>query len=146
MKKLLILWALLVCPQLALAQGPEKLCYTTNGTNCVPAVASSNSKAISTASATTVELLPLVANKNIYVTSFNIVSAGTTTYKFVYGTGTACGTGTTDLTGAYTLIANGYVSSGNGLGIVLLVPPGNALCATNSQAIQISGSFAYAQY
>ena len=36
MKKViaLVLWAL-ICPQLALAQGPTSLCYTTNGQNCI---------------------------------------------------------------------------------------------------------------
>ena len=38
MKKLSILltllWAL-ICPQLAFAQGPQRLCYTTDGQNCI---------------------------------------------------------------------------------------------------------------
>lgn len=147
MKKLiaLCLWALLCLPTIALAQ-QKAGCYTSDRINCLPAVASATSKAISTAAATTVELVALSGTKNIFVTSFNIVAAGTTTYKFVYGTGTACATGTTDLTGAYTLVANGYVSSGSGLGSVLVVPPGKALCAINSQAIQVSGSISYAQF
>mgnify|MGYP001584482886 CR=1 FL=1 len=58
----------------------------------------------------------------------------------VYGTGSNCGTGTTSLTGAYPLIAQAGIAKGNGAGPVLFVPSGNALCVTNSAAIQISGS------
>lgn len=149
MKKLLvILWAL-ICPQFILpvaAQGPERLCYTTDGQNCAPAVASYSSVKIDNATATTVELVALNTSKTIWVTSFNVVSAGTGTIKFVYGTGTTCGTGTTDLTGAYNLTANGYVSVGSGLGAVLSVPKGNALCITTTGAVQRSGSVSYAQF
>ena len=36
MKKLLalVLWAL-ICPQIVFAQGPQRLCYTTDGQNCI---------------------------------------------------------------------------------------------------------------
>jgi hypothetical protein len=43
MKKLLILWALLLCPQLfvniAEAQNPVRICFTTNAPNCQPVTA-----------------------------------------------------------------------------------------------------------
>jgi hypothetical protein len=147
MKKLiaLILWAL-ICPQIALAQGPTRLCYTIGGDNCVPAVQTIKSVPIATSTATTTQLVALVARQNIFVTSFNAVSAGTNTFKLVYGTGTTCGTGTTDLTGVYTLVANGYVSTGSGLGSVLVVPPGNALCIVTTQAVVLGGSLSYAQF
>ena len=147
MKKLiaLVLWAL-ICPQFALAQGPQRLCFTTNGNNCVPAVQASNSVKIDNASATTVELVALVANKTIFVTHFDVNSAGTGTIKFVYGTGTNCGTGTTDLTGAYALVANGYINAGNGLGVIIPVPRSNALCITTTGAVQRSGLVSYAQF
>lgn len=145
MKKLfLILWVLLL-PTIALAQS-SPICYTTNGVNCVAGIASYSSVKIDNATAVTVELVALDAAKTIFVTSFNVVSAGTGTIKFVYGTGTACGTGTTDLTGAYNLTANGYVSVGSGLGAVLAVPKGNALCITTTGAVQRSGSVSYSQF
>lgn len=140
------MWAILLCPQLAIAQGPQKLCYTTNGTNCVPAVQGALSVPISISTATTTQLIALVAGKNIFVTSWNVISGGTGTITLVYGTGTSCGTGTTSLTGAYPLIAQAGIVVGNGLGNVLIVPPGNALCATTSAAVQMSGSVAYAQF
>lgn len=140
------LWVLLLLPTICFAQGPQRLCYTTNGQNCVPAISSFISVKIDNATATTAELVALDAAKTIWVTSFNVVSAGTGTIKFVYGTGSACGTGTTDLTGAYTLVANGYVSAGSGLGAVLSVPKGNALCITTTGSVQRSGSVSYAQF
>ena len=147
MKKLfaLVLWAL-ICPQLVLAQPLNKLCYTTDGLNCVPAVQASNSVAINTAAASTVQIVALSSGKNIFVTSWNVIAAGTTNFTLVYGTGTNCGTGTTALTGAYPLIAQAGISVGHGAGVVLVVPRGNALCVTNSAAIQASGSVSYAQF
>lgn len=147
MKRLLISIAiLLMIVTFADAQNISRLCYTTNGSNCVSSVQASNSKPISTASAATTELVSLVSGKSIFVTSYDFMSAGTSNVTLVYGTGTNCGTGTTSLTGAYPLIAQAGISKGNGTGIVLVVPAGNAFCITNSQAIQISGSTSYAQF
>ena len=147
MKRLLLsslLWAFGV--SFAFAQGPTQLCFTTNGSNCVAAIQASNSVAISTASATTVQLVALVAGKRIYISAWDVVASGTTSVTLKYGTGTNCGTGTQSLTGAYALIAQAGLAKASGLGPVLFVPAGNALCITNSAAIQISGSLSYAQF
>lgn len=148
MKKIaLVLWALLLCPQLALAQGAARAgCYTSDGSNCLPAVQASNSVAISISTATTTQLIALSSGKNIFVSSWNVISGGTGNFTLVYGTGTNCGTGTTSLTGAYPLIAQAGISVGSGLGITLVVPRGNALCATTSAAVQMSGSVSYVQF
>ena len=148
MKKiLLVLAALLLAPSFLYAQSSQQLCYTTNGNNCVPAIQASNSKSIAISSATTTELIPLVSGKAIYVTSFNVDAPGTETIQFAYGTGTTCGTGTTGLTGVYSLtVATNVVTVGNGLGIVLYVPAGNALCAVTTGASSIAGSVSYAQF
>ncbi len=146
MKKLLfILWALFV-PTISFAQGPQRLCYTSDGQNCLAGIQASNSVAISTAAATTTQLIGLVSGKTIFVTSWDVIAAGTTNVTLVYGTGTNCGTGTTSLTGAYPLIAQAGIAKGNGTGNVLVVPRGNALCITNSAAIQVSGAVSYAQF
>ncbi len=147
MKKLfvLLLWAL-ICPQLALAQGPQRLCYTTDGQNCVPAVQASNSAAISISTATTTQLVAAVTGKRIFVTAWDVIAGGTGNFTLVYGTGSNCGTGTTSLTGAYPLTAQAGISKGNGLAVVFPLPASNALCATTSQAVQMSGSVSYAQF
>ncbi len=130
----------------ALAQSTQQLCYTTNGANCIPAVAASKNKVIAVSSATTTELVALVASQNIYVTSWDVVSSAAGTLKLVYGTGTACGTGTTDLTGTYTLATSTVFTKGNGVGSILTVPPGNALCITSGGSVAAQGSLSYAQF
>jgi hypothetical protein len=146
MKKLLILlWALLL-PTIALAQSRTASCYTTNGTNCVPAVQAATSVPINISTATTTQLVALVNGKTIFVTSWDVISGGTGNFTLVYGTGTNCGTGTTSLTGPYPLTAQAGISKGDGMGIVILVPQGNALCATTSAAVQMSGAVSYAQF
>lgn len=101
---------------------------------------------INTAAAATVQLVPAVAGKSIQVSSFDFIANGATTLQFEYGTGAYCGTGTVALTGPYPLAAQAGLAKGNGTGVVLFIPPGNALCAVNSAAVQVSGSVAYAQH
>lgn len=146
MKRLLGLVLLLLSVSFANAQSTQQLCFTTNGSNCVPGVQSSGSAAISVAAATTTQIVALAAGKRLYITSFDMMSAGTLNATLVYGTGTNCGTGTTSLTGAYPLIAQAGIAKGNGTGSVLVVPAGNALCITTSGTSQLSGSVSYVQF
>lgn len=141
----LILWALLV-PTIADAQTITRTCHTSNGTNCIPEFGASNSVPISVAAATTTELVAVVTGKLIYVTHFNFMASNTNNVKLVYGTGTNCGTGQQNLTGAYPLIAQAGISAGIGLGAILFVPVNNALCITTSGASLVAGSLAFVQY
>lgn len=148
MRKLLItiVWALICLPTLALAQSNFKPCYSTGQNNCVPAVAASNAAIIAVSSNTTSELVALVAGKRIYVTSWDLISSAAGTFKFVYGTGTNCGTGTTDLTGTYTVGTSTVFTKGNGLGMLLVVPVSNALCYTSGASIAAQGTVSYVQF
>jgi hypothetical protein len=101
---------------------------------------------ISISTATTTQLVALSAGKAIYVNAWDVIAGGTGNITLEYGTGSNCGTGTTALTGAYPLTAQQGIAKGNGLGPVLVVPAGNALCALTSAAIQMSGSLAYTQF
>lgn len=103
------------------------------------------SVAINVSTATTTQLVALSGSTKIYVTSFDVIAGGTGNITFVYGTGSNCGTGTTSLTGAYNLTAQAGIAKGNGVGAVLVVPAGNALCVTTSAAVQMSGSISYQQ-
>jgi hypothetical protein len=132
MKRLALLLALLANP--AFAQSP------------FPSVASTNSVAIAISTATTTELIALATGKAIAVTSLNVVSAGTGNIQFVYGTGTACATGTTAVTGNYNLVAQTGLAIGSGIGPILILPPGKALCATTSAAVGMAGSVSYAKF
>lgn len=114
--------------------------------NLVGIIQADNSAAINVSTATTTQLVALSSGKKIYVTSFDVVAGGTGNITFEYGTGTACGTGTTPLTGAYPLTAQSGLAQGIGLGPVLIVPAGNALCVLTSAAVQMSGSISYTQF
>lgn len=117
-----------------------------SGANMVQATQANASAAISGNSAATAQLVALSASAVIHVTSFDFIAAGSANVTLVYGTGTNCGTGTTSLTGAYPLTAQAGIAKGNGQGPVLVVPAGNALCWTNSAAVQVSGSVSYTQF
>ena len=86
--------------------------------------------------ATTTELVPLTTGNVIYVCEFSLtISQVVTTaniIKFVYGTGTACATGTTDITGGFGTggVTAGIPISVNGGGFK--TPISNALCATTT--------------
>ncbi len=146
MRKMLLLWALLCLPTIADAQPLARLCNTSNGTNCIPQFAASNSAKISVAAAATTEILPLVTGTRIYITSWNVMASNTNNVKLVYGTGTNCGTGTTDLTGAYPLIAQAGIAIGNGVGAILFAPVSNAICLTASGSSLVAGSISYVQF
>lgn len=105
---------------------------------------------IAISTATTTELIakptctsPGGATCQIYVTAYEVMAAGTGNIKFVYGTGTACGTGQTDLTGNYNLVAQTRIEHGAGFGPVWVLPAGNALCAVTSAAVGMAGSVSY---
>ena len=92
------------------------------------------------------ELVALVSNERIYVCGFNFASSGTVNVKLGYGTGTNCGTGTTDLTGAYPATAQwGMVIPNTGLGIQLKTALSNALCINLSGAVGVFGFVTYVQ-
>jgi hypothetical protein len=99
---------------------------------------------ITMSTATTTRLATGLAGKFIYVTQWNIIAAGTTNITWVTGTGTNCATNQTGLSGTYQLTAQVGLVVGTGYGAVLVVPVGQDLCLTNSQAIAIPGSLAYA--
>lgn len=127
---------------------PSKAIYVgaNSAANLTGLIQASSSAAISVSTATTTQLVALSGSTKIYVTSFDVIAAGTGNIKFVYGTGSSCGTGTTDLTGNYNLTAQAGIAKGSGLGPVLVVPAGNALCVTTSAAVGMYGSVAYTQF
>ena len=101
---------------------------------------------INISTAATTQLVAAASGKSIYVTAWDVIAAGTGNIALEYGTGSNCGTGTAALTGAYNLAAQTGIAKGNGLGPVLVVPSGNALCALTSAAVQMSGSVSYTQF
>lgn len=127
---------------------PAKASYIgANGSgNLTGLIQADGSVKIDVSTATTTQLVALSSGKKIYITHWDVISAGVGNIKLVYGTGAACGTGTTDLTGYYNLAGQAGISAGGGLGPVLVVPASNALCATTSAAVQMSGAVSYTQF
>jgi hypothetical protein len=116
------------------------------GGNLTSIIQAGASVPINISTATMTQLVAAVAGKAIYVTAWDVIAAGTGNITLEYGTGSNCGTGTTPLTGAYGLAAQFGIAKGNGLGPVLVVPAGNALCALTSAAAQMSGSVSFTQF
>lgn len=101
---------------------------------------------ISGNTAATVQLVGLTATQRIRVCGFVLTGGGATTAKFVRGTGTNCGSGTADLTAAFELGDNTVVAYGGGAGVIFQSALGEALCWTNSGAVQVSGQLTFAKF
>lgn len=114
--------------------------------NLVGIIQADNSVPITISTNTVTQLVALSSGKKIYVTSFDVISAGTANFTLVYGTGSNCGTGQNPLTGVYPLTAQSGIAKGGGLGPVLVVPAGNALCVVDSASVLLSGSLSYTQF
>ena len=101
---------------------------------------------VSTASSGNVELVPLVAGERVYVCGYTIMGGGTVAVQLVSGTGTACATDETDLTGAYPLLAQTVVTVPNAGAIQTKTAAGEALCVELGGAVAIEGMVSYVQY
>ncbi|MGE0463257.1 MAG: beta strand repeat-containing protein [Vicinamibacterales bacterium] len=101
------------------------------------------SVAINTATSGNVELVALASGETIYVCGYSLVASGDVDVQFIYGTGTACGTGETDLTGPWDLTTNSGITQANGGSIQFKAAASNALCVELSAAVQVSGHVTY---
>ena len=113
---------------------------TVSADPCVISPKSTVSIAISTA--TTTQLVALATGKAIYVCGFTATVGASSTIQFEYGTGSACGTGTTALTGVFTP-ATAAVLSLTGEGTKITAPASNALCAVSTGTGGINGVLTY---
>jgi hypothetical protein len=100
---------------------------------------------IDTATSGNVELVALTASETIYVCAYNWVVSAAVSVQLIYGTGSACGTGETDLTGPYAHVANGGISV-TGTNALMKTAAGNALCIELSAAQQVSGFVSYTKF
>lgn len=111
-----------------------------------PIVGNAATQGVNISTATTTELIPLSPNKTTYVTFAHIEAAGTGNITFEYGSGSLCATGLTTIGGAISLTAQAGFAGGAGVGPVIVVPAGKALCLVTSAAVQVSGWLTYAQF
>jgi hypothetical protein len=95
---------------------------------CQSTGSAKSSVAIAISSATTTQLVALSAGKSVYVCGLNLSVAGTAPAITVeYGTGSACATGTTTLTGAIAPTSGSFLAL-TALGPITVAPASNALC------------------
>lgn len=126
--------------------GAEYMGANSSG-NLTGVIQADTNKKIDITGAATTELFSLSAAKKIYITYYKVHASGAGTGKFVYGTGTACATGTTDIEGASDLTASDGASGGSGLGPVIVVPASNALCyVTTGGGVHFAGFIAGTQF
>lgn len=126
-------------------QQPASAQQTTQGetiSRCGTAVPSV--VVVNTATAGNVELVALAAGKRVHVCGFTLDNdTATTAVQFIYGTGTACATGETDLTGAMTIAS---LSIGNAGAAQFATAASNALCIELGAATQVNGVVTYVQH
>jgi len=104
-----------------------------------------SSVAISTSSSGNTQLVALAASQTVYVCGFQVFAGGTTNVSLITGTGSACATGETALTGAYPFIAQTGIALGNAGAAQVKSAPSSAVCIKNSAAIAIAGMLTYVQ-
>lgn len=116
------------------------------GANLEPFAQCDQQALLKMTTATTTEIVALTASQKVRVCYANMLANGTTTAKFVYGTGANCVTGPVDITPAYDLTAQVGWSGGAGIGTILDTAAGNALCVTNGSAVNLSIFVRYTKY
>jgi hypothetical protein len=105
-----------------------------------------NSVPINSAASGNVQLVALVGGQRILVCGYDVVALTAQTFTFIYGTGTACATGETALTGPMPFGATGgSVTANAGATQFKPIPSGNAACMKLGAAIQTSGVFRFVQ-
>lgn len=123
-----------------------------NGT--LPVSSNCTGVIVNQTSATTTELVALTAGQSVYICGFIISNTGVATtpatFKLVYGTGTNCATGTTDLTGVFTgSTTAGDIATfayGGGAGFIVKAPAGNAVCITSTTTQPQRGLLSYQKF
>ncbi len=121
----------------------------TGGDPCQGSTAVKKSVAINIGTATTTQLVALLTGHAIFVCGYNFTLAGAgSTALLEYGTGAACGTGTTALTGAMEGGAAGApdaIDSGGGGYSVASTPASNALCMLTAGTVSARGILTFVQ-
>ncbi len=98
---------------------------------------------VDTASSGNVQVVALNGSDLIHVCGYDLVMDGAVAVQFIYGTGSACATGETDLSGPESFAANGGKVRGITGATQFLVPAGNAFCIENSTTGGVRGSVQY---
>ena len=103
-----------------------------SGGNLTGLIQADASAFLNMTTATTTKIITGVSSKKVYITAFRLHAGGTTTAKFISGTGTNCGTGPADLSETLDLTASDGSNQGNGVGAILIAPTSADVCVVNS--------------
>ncbi len=87
-----------------------------------------------------------VTGKKIYVTHYEFLAGGTTTFSFGWSTSTSC-TSITTIAGPWSLTAQSGLAPGGGLGPEIVVPSGDTLCVVSTgSSVQVGGHLTFTQF
>jgi hypothetical protein len=111
-----------------------------NGNLLIPTLGTL-SAAVSLTSSGLTQVIALSGGKSIRIAHFSIAFASGVDFQLEYGTGAACGTGTTALTGVYKNITT-YAYDAPA-GAPLPIPAGNALCVNLGASVTGGGLVQY---
>lgn len=136
MKKLLLILGLVLYggPAYPQASGP-------------PAAIFCNKSFVVSAGATAItQIVALVSGQAIHICGYDInAGAAAGTFQLTVGTGSNCGTNTTNVTPAFSLGINGVLSSRN-TSVWYSSPAGYALCYTITGTGPVNAVVSYGQY
>lgn len=90
------------------------------------------------------ELVALTSGRTIYVCGYSIMAGGTVNVKLIYGTGTACATGSANMTPTYQLLAQVGIVDGSPFNRGLKTASANALCINTSAGVSTQAIVYYA--
>jgi hypothetical protein len=90
------------------------------------------------------ELQALTSGRSIYVCGYSLSTSGTVNVKLIYGTGTACATGTASLTPAYQGVAQWGIVDGSPFFRGMKTASANALCINTSAGVAVQAVVYYA--
>lgn len=115
----------------------------TNLTACQDSSKTFALAAIDFTTAATQQIVALSGTTVIHVCSLSLAAGSATNISLVYGTGSACGTGTTSIDGAN----GGYQSVlSMALDVEFDLPSGKAFCIVSSNAVTVGGFVKYTQF
>jgi hypothetical protein len=119
-------------PRVTIARDSE-ICNPINTAQVAVAVSSSGNN----------ELVAISGSTLIYICDLTLISDGTVGVQLIYGTGTACATGETNMSGVMSLVVNsGWTHNYNGR---LKTIAGQAFCLELSGAVAVNGILTYRQ-
>ena len=133
MKRLLLALALcLGSPALAQPVGPQFI-------GC-------NKTAIVSAAAATTKIVTEVAGLAVHICGYDVgAGAAAGGFQLISGTGATCGTGTVNITAAYTLAINAFAASRSGY-VQYSTNPAQAICAITTGTGPTALTLYYGQY